>query len=263
MSCSCRWAYGFFSAFCRSLRATRMPMWSGAFDRRDVAADVRGEVAAGARVQRRGERHGQRQRPHRLALGLLLEGDGEHPLVDAGLDQLAGHDRGRAADRAGGVHPEQRLADRAQRVGQVQLGHHHALEEVGRLADDDGVDVGPGHLGVGEGPRRPPRGRARPWRRRRGSPGAWSGRRRRRQLVPLPSSALPFQDAHEVLLEAGPRGGVGDASGGLAIHDPCATSPMRIRPATITGLAASAPPEGFTLTCRRGPARRAGSAPAG
>ena len=38
-------------------------------------------------------------------------------------------------------------------VGQVQLGHHHALEEVGRLADDDGVDVGPGHLGVGERPR--------------------------------------------------------------------------------------------------------------
>ena len=42
------------------------------------------------------------------------------------------------------------LPARAERVGEVQLGHHHALEEVGRLADDDGVDVGPGHLGVGE-----------------------------------------------------------------------------------------------------------------
>ena len=44
------------------------------------------------------------------------------------------------------------LPVRAEGVGQEQLGHHHALEEVGRLADDDGVDVGPGHLGVGEGP---------------------------------------------------------------------------------------------------------------
>ena len=50
-----------------------------------VAADVRREVAAGAGVQRRRERHGQRQRPHRLGLGLLLERDREHPLVDAGL----------------------------------------------------------------------------------------------------------------------------------------------------------------------------------
>ena len=45
-----------------------------------------------------------------------------------------------------------RLAGGAEGVGQEQLRHHHALEEVGGLADDDGVDVGPGHLGVVEGP---------------------------------------------------------------------------------------------------------------
>ena len=32
------------------------------------------------------------------------------------------------------------------------LGHHHALEEVGGLADDDGVDVVHRHVGVGERP---------------------------------------------------------------------------------------------------------------
>ena len=64
-------------------------MWSGAFERRMYDADVRGEVAAGAGVHRRLERDRQRQRPHGLALGLLLEGDGEHPLVDAGLRRAA------------------------------------------------------------------------------------------------------------------------------------------------------------------------------
>ena len=34
ISCSCRWAYGFLQAFCRSLSATSIPMWSGAFERR-------------------------------------------------------------------------------------------------------------------------------------------------------------------------------------------------------------------------------------
>ena len=59
---------------------------------------------------------------------------------------------GGAADRPGGVHPEHRLADRAERVGQVELGLHDALEEVGGLAEHDGVDVGDGHVGVVEGP---------------------------------------------------------------------------------------------------------------
>ena len=71
--------------------------------------------------------------------------------MDAGLDERGGDDRGRAADRAGGVHPQQRLAGRAERVGEVELGHHDALEQVGGLADDDRVDVVERQLGVGEG----------------------------------------------------------------------------------------------------------------
>ena len=112
---------------------------------------MRGEVAAGAGVQRRLERDRHRERPHGLALALLLEADGEDPLVDPGLHELRGDDGGRPAHRAGGVHAEQRLAGGAEGVGEEQLRHHHALEEVGRLADDDGVDVGPRHLGVVEG----------------------------------------------------------------------------------------------------------------
>jgi hypothetical protein len=55
-----------------------------------------------------------------------------------------------AADGTGGVHPEHRLADGAERVGEIQLGHRDAFEHVGRLADHDGVDVGPRHAGVFE-----------------------------------------------------------------------------------------------------------------
>ena len=46
---------------------------------------MRGEVAAGPGVHRHDERRPDRQRPHRVRLGLLLERDREHPLVDAGL----------------------------------------------------------------------------------------------------------------------------------------------------------------------------------
>ena len=67
-------------------------------------------------------------------------------------DQAGRDDPGRPADRARRVHPQQRLADRAERVGQVQLGHHHALEQVGRLAQHDRVDVGQGESGVGQRP---------------------------------------------------------------------------------------------------------------
>ena len=44
------------------------------------------------------------------------------------------------------------LPDRAERVGQVELGLHDALEQVGGLAEHHGVDVGHGHVGVVEGP---------------------------------------------------------------------------------------------------------------
>ena len=46
------------------------------------------------------------------------------------------------------MHPDDWLTDRAQGVGQVSLGHHDALEQVRRLADDDGVDVGEIQPGV-------------------------------------------------------------------------------------------------------------------
>ena len=76
----------------------------------------------------------------------------EHPLVDARGDQVGGHQGRRPAHRPGGVHPEHGLAHRAQRRGQVELGHHDALEHVGGLADDHGVDVGPVEAGVLERP---------------------------------------------------------------------------------------------------------------
>ena len=116
-----------------------------------VRAYVRGEEAAGAGQQRLLEGDRQGQAPHGVGLGLLLEGEGEDGAVDAGGDQVGGDQGGGAADRAGGVHPQHRFADGAERVGEVQLGHHHALEEVGRLADDHGVDVRPGQLGVVQG----------------------------------------------------------------------------------------------------------------
>ena len=113
----------------------------------DVGADVRSEVAAGADAAAAAAA----EAPRGVALRLLLEGDGEHLLVHAARDEVGGDDRGRAADAAGGVHAEDRLAVGTQRVGQVHLRHHQAFELVGRLADDDGVDVLPGHLGVVEG----------------------------------------------------------------------------------------------------------------
>src|SRR3712207_8992195 len=50
--------------------------------------------------------------PRGVALRLLLERNGEHALVNAAGDQVGGDHRGRAADAAGGVHAEDRLADR-------------------------------------------------------------------------------------------------------------------------------------------------------
>ena len=130
MSACCRCAYGLRLPLRRSLTATMRADVPGRAAAPDVGADVRGEVAARAGQHRHAERRGDRQRPHRVGLRLLLERDREHPPVPARLDQAGRHDPGRAADRARRVHPQQRLADGAQRVGQVQLGHHHALEQV-------------------------------------------------------------------------------------------------------------------------------------
>ena len=145
-----------------------------------VLADERCEVATGAGHQLLLERDGERQRPHGLGDRLLLPADGEHPLVHAGL-HVAGRDDGRgAAHRAGGVHPEQRLADRSQRLGQVRLGHHDALEEVGGLAHHDGVDVVHRQVRVRRAPGRRPRAATRAATRRPGPPSTGSGRHRRR-----------------------------------------------------------------------------------
>ena len=61
------------------------------------------------------------------------------------LDEVRADDDRRAADAAGGVHAQHRLARAAERVGEEELGLHDALERVGRLADHDRVDVGPRH----------------------------------------------------------------------------------------------------------------------
>ena len=48
------------------------------------------------------------------------------------------------------MHPQQRLARRTECISKVQLGHHHALEQVGGFPDNDGVDVGEPEPGIGE-----------------------------------------------------------------------------------------------------------------
>ncbi len=114
----------------------------------DVRPDERGEGAPGPERGALPAAQGELG----VALGLLLEGDGQHRPVLARLDVRGGHDGGGAAHRSGRVDPEHGLAHRAEGVGEVELGLHHALEEVGSLAQHHGVDVGQRHLGVVEGP---------------------------------------------------------------------------------------------------------------
>ncbi|CAM5617544.1 hypothetical protein SMICM304S_11481 [Streptomyces microflavus] len=116
-----------------------------------VRAHVRGEEAAGSGQQGLLEGDGQGEPPHGVGLGLFLEGEGQDGPVDAGGDEVGGDECGRAADRARRVDAEHRLADGSEGVREIQLRHHDALEEVGRLADDDGVDVAPGQSGVLQG----------------------------------------------------------------------------------------------------------------
>ena len=101
--------------------------------------------------------------------------------------------------------------------GEVQLGHHHALEHVRGLADHDRVDVVPAEPGVVE---RPQCGLA-------DEPGD-------RDVVPLglvvglpdPDDRAPvrssrtLQHGYEVLLQRRTRRGVGDRPVGRAVHDP-------------------------------------------
>ena len=107
----------------------------------DVGPYVRGKVAAGARADRLGERHRNTQRPHGIRFRLLLPRHREHAAVLTRLHQAGRDDRGRSTHRACGMDADQWLVGRPHCVGHEQLGHHDALEEVGRLADDDGIDV--------------------------------------------------------------------------------------------------------------------------
>jgi hypothetical protein len=86
-----------------------------------------------------------------VALRLLLEGHRQHPLVATGGDEVRTDDSGRATHRSSGVHAEHRLVDRAEGVGEVHLGLHDTFEQIGCLAEDDGVDVAPVHVRVLEG----------------------------------------------------------------------------------------------------------------
>ena len=176
----------------------------GAPERCDVRADERREVAAGARDERRLERHRHRQAPRRVALGLLLERDGEHALVDAGHHELGRDDRGRPADAAGGVHADHRLARprRARRRGRARASTTPSNMS-GALPIDDGVDVGPRHARVLERLDARPRGRARPST-RRGGPRRGGSDRPRRRRCGLPAITSPSRTQTRFCCRHGP-----------------------------------------------------------
>jgi hypothetical protein len=68
--------------------------------------------------------------------------------VHTGLDQAGRHQRRGSPDAAGGVHPEHRSPDGAERIRQEQLRHHDTFEHVRCLADHDCVDFPPGAIRV-------------------------------------------------------------------------------------------------------------------
>src|SRR5690606_26097584 len=175
--------------------------------------------------------------------------------VDAGLDQAGGDERRRAADRAGGVDPEQGLAHRADGLREVELGHHHALEEVGRLAEDDGVDVGPGHLGVLQGlDHRLPH--------EAGDRDVAAGGLVLRLAdaddrdALLAHQSLPSRTHTRFCCRHGPLVAWATARRASPRAMRAAASPMRIRPAAMSGLAASGPPGGLTTTPSPRPSAR-------
>ena len=49
------------------------------------------------------------------------------------------------------MHSVDGLAHCSQRIAQAQLGHHHAFQGIGRLADHDGIQVGKVNPGVFHG----------------------------------------------------------------------------------------------------------------
>ena len=102
-------------------------------------------------------------------------------------------------------------------------------------------------LGVGERPLGGLAHQRRRSTRRRVSPGAWSGRCRRRRLVPCPSRPPPGRTRGSVA-------GTGREVAWATARSPSpsvmrvAASPMRMSPAAMIGLAHSAPPDGLTST---------------
>ncbi len=131
-----------------------------------------------------------------------------------------------------------------ERRRQVELGHHHALEHVGRLAHDDGVDV------------------------RETQPGVLQGGQRRLAHQPGDRDVLPLRLGHRLAhsddcaqlghhtpsrthtrfcCRHGPEVAWATARSAAPDQMARADSPMRMSPADIIGLAASAPPDGFTI----------------
>src|SRR6202011_1481659 len=86
-----------------------------------------------------------------IALRLLLERYGQDTIVFTRSHVRSGHDRRGGTDRACRMDAQHWFAGSPQCVGQVELGLHHTLEEVWRLAQHDRVDVVECHLGVVEG----------------------------------------------------------------------------------------------------------------
>ena len=143
-------------------------------------------------------------------------------------DEVGGHQGRRSAHRTGRVHPDHRLAHGPEGGGQVELGHDHALEHVGGLADDHGVDVRPLHLASSRA--RLAASRTRPAM-------ETSSRLARWWVCPTPMTAVRSaimpsrqrpvrrQCADQVLLETRARGGVGQGRGRRSVHDPAGRLP--------------------------------------
>src|ERR1019366_5318427 len=197
---------------------------------------------------------GNRQRPHGVGIGLLLEGDGEDPLVTTRSHEMGGHDGRGPAHGPRRVDAQHGFAHGAEGRGEVELGHHDALEHVRGLADDHGVDVSPVE------------------------PGVLEGAPRRLAYEPGDRDVLTFRGVlglthtdhraalgHHAPFRAGPEGSAARAQTRFCWrHGPevaCAmalralpsmmreaASTIRSSPATISALAARAPPEGFTAT---------------
>src|SRR5205085_1100344 len=115
---------------------------------------------------------------------------------------------------------------------------------VGRLADDHRVDVAKGHLGVLERAQR--RLAAQPGQRHVGALGRVLG------LAHSDDGAAVHDDASSThtrfCCRHGPEVAWPSVRRALPSRMRCAASPSRASPATMSGLAASAPPDGLTAT---------------